>query len=46
MSATIDGTKIEGPTDDRGRIYLGSEYANKNVELLILDSDEKDENTQ
>lgn len=27
-------------TDDRGRLYLGTEYANKNVEIAILDVEE------
>lgn len=27
---------IEGTTDDRGRIYLGTEYANAEVEVAIL----------
>lgn len=28
---------IERKTDDRGRVTLGSEYANENVQLAILD---------
>lgn len=28
---------VEGQTDDRGRIYLGSEYADKTVEVAVLD---------
>ena len=27
---------IEASTDDRGRVYLGSEYANQSVEVAIL----------
>jgi len=27
---------VERSTDDRGRIYLGSEYANQNVKVLVL----------
>jgi hypothetical protein len=30
---------VEATTDDRGRIYLGTEYANRSVEVAIL-SDE------
>ena len=33
---------IKKGTDDRGRIYLGSEYANKTVEVAVLDSDGSD----
>lgn len=29
-------------TDDRGRVYLGSEYANKEVEVAVLDVYEDD----
>jgi len=28
---------VERGTDDRGRLYLGSEYANQNVKVLIID---------
>lgn len=31
---------VEATTDDRGRIYLGSDYANQSVEVAILDADE------
>jgi len=31
------GDIVEATTDDRGRIYLGSEYANTEVEVAILD---------
>lgn len=29
------------PTDDRGRIYLGSEYANKEVKVAIVETRDK-----
>lgn len=29
------------PTDDRGRVYLGSEYANKKVKVAILEVGDK-----
>jgi len=28
---------VERGTDDRGRLYLGSDYANQTVKVLILD---------
>lgn len=28
---------VESTTDDRGRIYLGTEYANQTVEVAVLD---------
>lgn len=31
---------VEGTTDSRGRIYLGTEYANKTVEVAILDHED------
>lgn len=31
------GDIVEAPTDERGRIYLGTEYANSEVEVAILD---------
>jgi len=31
---------VEATTDDRGRIYLGTDYANQSVEVAILDADE------
>jgi hypothetical protein len=30
---------VEATTDSRGRIYLGTEYANKNVEVAILNNE-------
>lgn len=30
---------VEGPTDDRGRVYLGTQYANTKVEVAVLDHD-------
>lgn len=42
MAVTIDGDKVEGPTDDRGRLYLGSEYADQDVTVLVLETSEKD----
>lgn len=30
-------------TDDRGRVYLGSELADTTVEVALLDSDKEDE---
>jgi hypothetical protein len=38
MNVSIDPDDIVvGPTDDRGRIYLGKEHANQRVEVAILD---------
>jgi len=38
MDITVSKDQIvDRPTDDRGRIHLGSEYANKNVEVAILE---------
>lgn len=34
---------VEASTDDRGRIYLGSEYADTDVEVAILNPDEIEE---
>lgn len=31
------GDIVEGSTDDRGRIYLGKEYANVEIEVAVLD---------
>ncbi len=31
------------PTDDRGRVYLGSEYADKEVKVAVLEVREKEE---
>ena len=28
-------------TDDRGRVYLGSEYKNTEVEIAVLDEDDE-----
>jgi hypothetical protein len=42
----IDAEKLQtNETDDRGRIYLGTEYANKRVTVAVVDveSDEPDE---
>lgn len=36
---TSKGNIVEATTDDRGRIYLGSEYANSDVEVAILSVD-------
>lgn len=30
---------VEATTDDRGRIYLGTEYSNKTVEVAVLGSE-------
>jgi hypothetical protein len=38
VKVEIDPDDIQKrPTDDRGRVYLGSEYANSNVEVVVLD---------
>ena len=29
---------VEATTDDRGRVYLGTEYANRSVEVAVLDA--------
>lgn len=31
---------VEATTDDRGRVYLGSEYANQNVEVAVLEAED------
>lgn len=31
------------PTDDRGRLYLGPEYANKEVEVAVIEVREPDQ---
>ena len=36
---TSKGDIVEATTDDRGRIYLGTEYANTEVEVAILDAE-------
>ena len=42
----VDATDVRtNDTDDRGRIYLGTEYANKRVTIAVIDveSDRPDE---
>jgi hypothetical protein len=40
VKVEIDPEDIQKrPTDDRGRVYLGSEFANKTVEVVVLDHD-------
>lgn len=40
MKVEIDPSDlVERSTDDRGRFYLGSEYANQNVKVLILEDE-------
>lgn len=40
MEVDVDPDDItKRPTDDRGRVYLGSEYANTNVEVVVLAHD-------
>lgn len=37
MEVDVDPDDIKKrATDDRGRVYLGSEYANKQVEVVVL----------
>ncbi len=45
---TVDATDLQtNETDDRGRIYLGTEYANKRVTVAVVEveSDGPDEET-
>jgi len=35
---------VEATTDARGRVTLGSEYADSEVQLAILEAEEKTEN--
>lgn len=45
---TVDATDLQtNETDDRGRIYLGTEYANKRVTVAVVEveSDSPDEET-
>jgi len=43
MDVKVDPEDIlKQPTDNRGRIYLGSEYANKTVEIAVLEVDSKE----
>jgi len=38
VEVNIDPDNIQKrPADDRGRVYLGSEYADKTVEVVVLD---------
>lgn len=30
---------VEATTDDRGRVYLGTEYANQDVEVAVLNNE-------
>lgn len=40
MNVEIDPDDVtKATTDDRGRIYLGPEYANTEVEVAVLDAD-------
>jgi len=32
---------VQGPTDNRGRVYLGSEHADMVVEVAVLTKQEK-----
>jgi hypothetical protein len=47
VEVTIDvpGDTIEGKTDDRGRLNLGAEFGDKEVEVAILDVDERETQT-
>ena len=43
MKVDVDPDDIQKrTTDDRGRVYLGTEYANSEVELAVLDADRDD----
>lgn len=37
------GDIVEAKTDERGRIYLGTEYKNQNVEVAVLDTEGSEE---
>lgn len=40
MKVEIDPDDVQKrPTDDRGRVYLGKEYANAQVEVVVLNHD-------
>jgi len=40
MKVDVDPDDIQkASTDDRGRVYLGPEYANSEVEVAVLDAD-------
>lgn len=44
VEMTIDAEKYGMfRTDDRGRVVLGKEYGNKDVEIAILDAGEREE---
>lgn len=39
MRVDVDPNDVQKlNTDDRGRVYLGSEYADQEVEVAVLDS--------
>jgi hypothetical protein len=39
MRVEVDPDDVqEATTDDRGRVYLGPEYADKRVEIAVLDT--------
>jgi len=43
MKVNIDADDVQKKTtDDRGRFYLGSKYKDKEVEIAILDVEDKD----
>lgn len=31
---------VEATTDDRGRVYLGTQHANQNVEVAVLSTED------
>ena len=46
MSMKVDATELKtNETDDRGRVYLGTEYANKRITVAVIEveSDRPDE---
>lgn len=40
-----DAVTVEGPTDDRGRLTLGSEYAEQTVEVVVVATADTEANT-
>lgn len=47
-SVNVDADELQtGETDDRGRVYLGTEYANKRVTVAVVEvqEDKPDEET-
>lgn len=40
MKVDVDPSDVQTlTTDDRGRVYLGAEYANSTVEVAVLDGE-------